>query len=59
MPPHDSRFDTLLRISQSQPTASSAMLNLLAQAIEQAEAESDADAKPLSGKPKELFTCHE
>jgi len=40
-----SRFYTLLlRISESQPTASSAMLNLLAQTIEQAEAEADADA---------------
>jgi hypothetical protein len=47
----------LLQISESQPTASSVMLNLLAQTIEQAQA--DADAKPLSGKPKEIFTCHE
>jgi len=38
-----SRFYTLLlRISESQPTASSAMLNLLAQTIAQAEADADA-----------------
>ena len=38
-----SRFYTLLlRISESQPTASSAMLNLLAQTIEQAEADASA-----------------
>ena len=38
-----SRFYTLLlRISESQPTASSAMLNLLAQTIEQAEAYASA-----------------
>lgn len=38
-----SRFYTLLlRISESQPLASSAMLNLLAQTIEQAQADADA-----------------
>ena len=38
-----SRFYTLLlRISESQPTASSAMLNLLTQTIEQAEADASA-----------------
>ena len=38
-----SRFYTLLlRISESQPAASSAMLNLLAQTIEQAEADASA-----------------
>lgn len=43
-----SRFYTLLlRISESQPTASSAMLNLLAQTIEQAEADADAVAATI------------
>ena len=38
-----SRFYTLLlRISESQPLASSAMLNLLAQTIEQAQADANA-----------------
>lgn len=54
-----SRLHTLLlRIAESQPVATSATLNLLAQSIEQAQA-TDAAGKPLSKKLKAIWICYE